>query len=143
MRLFPGLSVLTLGVGNVARATAFYERLGWRVSKAASTRAQTVFELNNLLLRIAPSDAVARDLAAPERRPMTTYAQHYGDPASVARALETAQSAGAEILAHGGDARAAFADPDGHVWELVYDSRMIPAADGTVRPSGARDRGQA
>jgi predicted lactoylglutathione lyase len=137
MRLFPGISFLTLGVSNVDRATLFYERLGWRRSRAASSRAETVFELNNLLLRLSPSDALALDAGAPESSLMATYAQYYGDVESVARTLEIAGSAGAKLLRErrqGNGACAAFADPDGHVWNLVHDPRMIPSADGAVRP---------
>jgi len=137
MRLFPGLSVLTLGVSSVDRATLFYERLGWRRARAASTRAQTVFELNNMLLRLAPSDALATDLGAPEAHIYAVHGQHYGDAASIHEAMDQAGRAGARLLrsAHtaGPGARAAFADPDGHVWELVYDPARLPGPDGSVR----------
>ena len=39
MRLFTGLSVLTLGVASVDRSTRFYERLGWRRTRGASSGA--------------------------------------------------------------------------------------------------------
>lgn len=136
MRLFPGLSVLTLGVSSVDRATLFYERLGWRRARAASTRAQTIFELNNMLLRLAPSDALAIDLGAPEAHIYAVHSQHYGDAPSIHEAIDQAGRAGARLLsAHrtGPGARAAFADPDGHVWELVYDPARLPGPDGSVR----------
>ena len=138
MRLFPGLSVLTLGVASVDRASLFYERLGWRRSHGASTRAETIFELNNLLLRLTPSDALAADLGASESDVYTAFSQHYGDAEAISRTLETADLAGARVLsgvrAHGRGAHAVFADPDGNIWTLAFDPRMIPSADGGVRP---------
>ncbi len=137
MRLFPGLSVLTLGVSNVDRATLFYERLGWRRAKVASTRTQTIFELNNLLLRLAPSDALARDLGFAGGEIHVVHGQHYGDGEAISRAMDQADHAGARILSgrlFGGEGvSGAFADPDGHVWELVFDPARIPGPDGSVR----------
>jgi catechol 2,3-dioxygenase-like lactoylglutathione lyase family enzyme len=140
MRLFPGLSVLTLGVSSVDRATLFYERLGWRRARDASSRAETLFELNNLLLRLAPSDALAADLGAPDGHVYAVHGQHYGDEQAIRDALEQAERAGARLFdgvraRSGSGASAAFCDPDGHVWELVYDPRRLPAADGSVRLS--------
>lgn len=140
MRLFPGISVLTLGVGSVDRASLFYERLGWRRVLAASTRAQAFFELNNLLLRLAPSDALAADIGATEPHVYTILGQNYGDADAIGRTLQIADYAGARVLRgvspRGAGADAAFADPDGHVWSLTFDPLMIPAADGAVRPAG-------
>lgn len=140
MRLYPGLSVLTLGVTHVGRATLFYERLGWRRSRAAGAPGESLFELNNLLLRLAPSDALARDLGSMEENLHAVHGQHYGDAASVRRAMEQALDAGARALParHAGQRRfrSAFADPDGHVWELGFDPELIPGPDGAVRPGG-------
>jgi catechol 2,3-dioxygenase-like lactoylglutathione lyase family enzyme len=136
MRLFPGLSVLTLGVSSVDRATLFYERLGWRRARTASTRAETIFELNNLLLRLTPSDALARDVGAAGPHVHAVHGQHYGDRNAISLALEQAELAGARILsarARLNGAAGAFADPDGHVWEMVFDPARIPGPDGSVR----------
>jgi catechol 2,3-dioxygenase-like lactoylglutathione lyase family enzyme len=136
MRLFPGLSVLTLGVSSVDRATRFYERLGWRRSRA-STRAESVFELNNLLLRLAPGDALARDLGARDEGSFAVHGQHYGDAGSVSRAMELAVDAGAQVLSGRllgkNGFTGAFADPDGHVWELAFDPALTPGPDGSIR----------
>jgi predicted lactoylglutathione lyase len=57
--------------------------------------------------------------------------------------MEQAGQAGARLLGAQArllDARArlsgasgAFADPDGHVWEMVFDPARIPGPDGSVR----------
>jgi catechol 2,3-dioxygenase-like lactoylglutathione lyase family enzyme len=136
MRLYPGLSSLTLGVSNVDRATLFYERLGWRRARTASSRSESIFELNNLLLRLAPSDALALDLGATDAHVYAVHGQHYGDRDAISRAMEQAEHAGARLLearARANGASGAFADPDGHVWELVFDPARIPGPDGSVR----------
>jgi catechol 2,3-dioxygenase-like lactoylglutathione lyase family enzyme len=143
MRVFLGVSSLTLGVRSVAQASSFYEGLGWRLALSASSPAISVFELNNLLLMLQPSDALERDTrGAPCRVALT---QNYGSPQAVAFAMEQARLAGAKILrtatpetfgrrGHVGKAHGLFADPDGHVWEIVSDPRALPAPDGSVHP---------
>jgi catechol 2,3-dioxygenase-like lactoylglutathione lyase family enzyme len=136
MRLYPGLSCLTLGVSSVDRATLFYERLGWRRARMASNRSETIFELNNLLLRLTPSDALALDVGAADPHVYAVHSQHYGDRKAIGLVLEQAEQAGARLLAarsRGSGATAAFADPDGHVWEMVFDPARIPGPDGSVR----------
>jgi hypothetical protein len=136
MRLYPGLSCLTLGVSSVDRATLFYQRLGWRRARKASTRSETFFELNNLLLRLMPSDALASDVGAAEPHVHAVHAQHYGDRNAVGLVLEQAEQAGARILSARtrlNGAACAFADPDGHIWEIIFDPARIPGPDGSVR----------
>lgn len=136
MRLFPGLSVLTLGVGSVDRAALFYERLGWKRARAASTRAEAIFELNNLMLRLAPSDALARDVGLEAENAFAIHGQHYGDAETISRAMDQADHAGARILSGrlmGAGRSGAFVDPDGHIWEMIYDPARIPGPDGSIR----------
>jgi predicted lactoylglutathione lyase len=142
MRLFPALSSLTLGVRSLPEATAFYEKLGWKHLADESTSAASVFVLNNVLLILRADDVMRRDLSAGEARdPLAACGQNYGDPPSVSAALERAREAGATILREAGPevfakrsegARGVFSDPDGHVWDIVYDPRRMPSADGSV-----------
>ena len=142
MRLFPGLSSLTLGVSSLPEATAFYEKLGWKHLADESTSATSVFVLNNMLLILRDDGLMRRDLNAGDLRdPLAACGQNYGDPPSVSEALERARDAGATILREAGPetfakrtagTRGVFSDPDGHVWDIVYDPRRMPAADGSV-----------
>jgi predicted lactoylglutathione lyase len=142
MRLFPALSSLTLGVRSLPQATAFYEKLGWKHLADESTSAASVFVLNNVLLILRADDLMRRDLKAGEARdPVAACGQNYGDPPSVSAALERAREAGATILREAGPetfakrsegARGVFSDPDEHVWDIVYDPRRMPSADGSV-----------
>ena len=146
MRLFPGLSSLTLGVSSLPEATAFYEKLGWKRLPEESSAAASVFILNNVLLILRLDILMQRDLNAGDvRDPLAAYGQNYGDAPSVAAAVDRAREAGATILREAGPetfakrkpgedgARGVFSDPDGHLWDMVYDPRLIPAADGSVR----------
>ena len=45
MKFYAGITLVTLGVDNVERASAFYEALGWRRSKRASQPSITFFKL--------------------------------------------------------------------------------------------------
>ena len=143
MRLFPGLSSLTLGVSSLPEATAFYEKLGWKKLPEESSAAASVFRLNNVLLILRVDDVMRRDLhAGPLRDPLAACGQNYGDGPSVSAALERARDAGATILREAGPetfakrtagTRGVFSDPDGHVWDVVHDPSRMPAADGTLR----------
>ena len=143
MRLFPGLSSLTLGVSSLPEATAFYEKLGWKKLPEESSAATSVFIFNNVLLILRVDNLMRRDLNAGELRdPLAACGQNYGDGPSVSAALERARDAGATILREAGPeifakraegTRGVFSDPDGHVWDVVHDPGRMPAADGSLR----------
>jgi hypothetical protein len=143
MRLFPGLSSLTLGVSSLPEATAFYEKLGWRHLADESTSATSVFVLNNMLLILRDDNLMRRDLHAGDLRdPLAACGQNYGDGPSVSAALERAREAGATILREAEPetfakrsqgARGVFSDPDGHLWDIVYDPARMPDAEGAIR----------
>ncbi len=66
-----------------------------------------------------------------------TLAQYHGGPEGVDRALADVVAAGGVLVpgpvgfragAYGG----AFADPEGHRWEIVFDPALPPDPDGGV-----------
>ncbi|MBX9760636.1 MAG: VOC family protein [Beijerinckiaceae bacterium] len=139
--LYPGVSLITLGVGDVARSRAFYERVGWRCSQGASTAQCAFFILNNVALALYDQSALDRETGASaadgDGRPRFALAQNHGSPASVDEALRRALAAGAGLIsqgapAHWGGYTALFADPDGHVWELAWNPAFPLGADGTI-----------
>jgi catechol 2,3-dioxygenase-like lactoylglutathione lyase family enzyme len=139
MRVFPGISVVTLGVRNVERATIFYESLGWRASRQDSSTAASFFRLNNLVLELRPSDVLARSTGLPGIRDtgLVVLGQNYGGVHAATGALKQAGLAGGALLRplgpqRGGHIEGSFADPDGHVWSVVFDPRRPPAPDGSV-----------
>ena len=132
MPVYPGVSMIRLTVADLARARAFYERLGWRLSTTASSSDYACFALNNIALTLE-----ARPLRGAADTPALTLIQCHGGPRSVAAALEHALSAGATLIEDcrptmSGGVSARFADLEGHVWELACDPHLELGHDGTV-----------
>ncbi len=144
MKFYSGVTLVTLGVENVERASVFYESLGWRRSKGASQPAITFFALNTLALALFPRDALAADSGIDPGRlaPLGTFsgvalAQNHGSRAAVNSVIAQARAAGATIVqpprdADWGGYHGVFADLDGHVWEICFNPFFPLAADGSV-----------
>ena len=60
MSIDPRISLITLGVDDVERATAFYERLGWKKS-AASQDGITFIQLKGTVLGLFGREKLAED----------------------------------------------------------------------------------
>jgi hypothetical protein len=60
----PRVSVITLGVSDLAESQAFYERLGWRCSKRM-TEEVVLFQLGGLVLSLLPREVLAREADLP------------------------------------------------------------------------------
>ena len=138
-RIFPGVSELTLGVASVERAVIFYEKLGWRSSRAASSPETARFALNNLVLTLRAADALAESLSADDAQAdaaIAAFGQYYGSAGAVEHAMNMAAAAGARVLMpagqSGGGMRAAFTDPDGHIWTIAFDPARPPGPDGSI-----------
>lgn len=133
------LNFLTLGVADVARARAFYERLGWRASPA-SLDALALFDLGAFVLALHPRGDLAEDAGLPREAAAAPAASADGRAAfggialahnvrtrdEVDAVLAQAQAAGATITrpadtAPWGGYRGYFADPDGHPWEVCFN----------------------
>jgi len=136
------LSVVTLGVSDPERSTAFYESLGWqRIAENSGETAPRIFRLcAGLLLALYDWTLLAEDATLPEGCPEpfrgVTLAQCVESPAAVDAAMTTATEAGATIQkpaapAFWGGYGGYFADPDGHVWEIAYNPWWFDA-DGNV-----------
>jgi catechol 2,3-dioxygenase-like lactoylglutathione lyase family enzyme len=121
------VNLVTLGVSDVARAVAFYERLGWRRS-TESPDTVAFFDLGAVVLAVWSRDelaADARQTAAPGPGAFS-LAINLRTREAVDEALATAVAAGATVLRPAeatpwGGYTAYFADPDGHAWELAWN----------------------
>lgn len=124
------VTLVTLGVVDVTRASAFYERLGWRKSSASVEGDVSFFDLGSLVLAVWGDD----DLAADAHLPSGTapdggshaLAINVGSRAEVDDVLASAEDAGAAILKPAeatdwGGYSGYFADPDGHPWEVAHN----------------------
>ena len=145
MRMYPGLSIVTLGVTDVGQSSQFYERLGWRRSKGASNPSISFFGLNNIVLALFARQDLARDsgFGSPPSQGVAdgfsgiTLAQNYGSSGAVDLAFDSAIAAGGKSLveprrADWGGYHGVFSDPDGHIWELACNPFLELSADGTL-----------
>ena len=138
MSLDPRISLVTLGVEDVARATAFYERLGWK--KSSGNEAVTFIQLKGTILGLFSRAALAED-ARVENTPKgfsgITLAHNVSSERGVDAVFKFALSCGATEVkkpekAHWGGYSGYFADPDGHLWEVAYNPFFKMNAEGHV-----------
>ncbi|HUG87972.1 MAG TPA: VOC family protein [Actinomycetota bacterium] len=134
------VSLITLGVADVARATRFYETLGWRRSSASVEGEVSFFHTHGAIVGVYDETKLAEDVRLPGERPSrfrgVTLAINVGSEEEVVAALETARTAGAEIVdaerASWGGYVGYFTDPDGHVWEVAHNPGFPLADDGSI-----------
>lgn len=137
----PRISVLTLGVADLERALVFYrDGLGLPtegiVGREFEHGAVAFFELaGGLKLAIWAQDDIAHDsgLSKGHGNDPTafTIGHNVASREEVDAVLEQARRAGADIVKpaqdtfYGGYA-AYFRDPDGHLWEVVWNPANLP-----------------
>jgi uncharacterized protein len=124
----PRISLITLGVADIARSRAFYEALGWTAS-SASTEEVVFFQGNGLALVLWGRAALAED-AEVEDRPSgfsgVAIAYNPRSEDEVDEVFAQAGKAGAQAVkiprktAWGGYV-GYFADPDWHLWEVAFN----------------------
>jgi catechol 2,3-dioxygenase-like lactoylglutathione lyase family enzyme len=123
------LTVVTLGVRDLARARKFYiDGLGWKPAKGSNEHV-TFFDMGGLVLSLFGREALAEDAHVPSAGSGfggITLAHNVADRAAVDRTLAAVEKAGAKILkpaqeAFWGGYSGYFADPDGHAWEVAHN----------------------
>lgn len=132
MSLEPRISMITLGVADVAVATAFYERLGFKRS-SASNESVTFFHTNGTVLGLFGRDGLAADAGREPTSPQAfegaALAHNLSSREEVDTAWAFAVDRGAEPVkkpheVFWGGYSGYFADPDGHLWELAHNPFM-------------------
>jgi hypothetical protein len=129
MKVSPRLTVITLGVRDMKRAIAFYDRLGF-VRKMKTTGDEVAFYYAGAMAialyqtdKVADEAGVSREADSRGFRGVT-LAWNCSSPEEVEASLAHAIAAGGKPIkaahrtGYGGHA-GYFADPDGHVWEIV------------------------
>lgn len=134
----PHISVLTIGVDDLERAVRFYrDGLGLStegiIGQEFEHGAVAFFRLQEgLRLAVWPRASIAHDSGLP-RGPVSptefTIGHNVADEAEVDAVMEQAARAGARIVkpAHAtfwGGYAGYFQDPDGHLWEVVYNPAL-------------------
>lgn len=139
----PRISIITLGVADMARAIAFYrDGLGFPTNITGDTAEWAIFRTAGTRFAIYPKDSLAEDIAADHPKTGTgfggiTLAHNVHSEAAVAEVLDFAVTAGGTLLkasqpAEWGGHSGYFADPDGYPWEVAFNPNNVFEADGTI-----------
>jgi hypothetical protein len=147
------ISLITLGVTDLARARTFYQRLGWQGQELEQT---VFFQAGGMAVVLWGRDKLADDAGVNDSGVNDSgvddtggddngrdgfggiaLAQNVRSRPEVDEILRLAASAGARITQparetfYGGYA-GHFTDPDGHVWEIAYNPGFRLNEDGTL-----------
>lgn len=125
------MSFVTLGVADVPRARAFYEKLGFRAS-SASKQNVAFFDVGGPILALWGNEQLAKDAqVVSEGSGFSRFAlaHNVASEAEVDSVLKEAAAAGAEIKKPGqktfwGGYAGYFSDLDGHLWEVACNPFM-------------------
>ncbi len=131
------VSLITLGVDDVAAARRFYEALGWDCKEVE----ETVFvQAGGLAVVIWSRAKLAADAGIEDPGGGfggIALAQNVRSAGEVDAVLAAAAAAGATITKpaaetfYGGYA-GYFADPDGHLWEIAHNPGFTLTEDGSL-----------
>ena len=138
------LSLVTLGVADVARSRAYYEKLGW-VASSASNDNICFFQTGCMALALYGREALAEDA---HRDPggqgfrAVTLAINARDRAEADRFHAEMLAAGATLVkpmqpVFWGGYSGYVADPDGHLWEIAHNPFFPLGPDGALSLTGA------
>ncbi len=131
----PRVTVITLGVDDLERSLRFYrDGLGLPTQGIVGTElehgAVAFFDLQaGLKLAVWPRSSLAYDSGIPAGPPSPTeftLGHNVSSQADVDAVMEEARGAGARIVKEAHDTfwggyAGYFADPDGHLWEVVWN----------------------
>lgn len=133
------LTLVTLGVRDLARSTAFFERLGWRRSMR-DAKGVAFFQCGGVALGLYPRGDLAADAGIADDAAGVSWfalAHNTRTREEVDTVLAEAEAAGAEIVkpaeeAFWGGYSGYFRDLDGHLWEIAWNPGFALDADGNV-----------
>ena len=132
------VSLITLGVRDLARARAFYEALGWTTG-AAPEDDVVFFQAGGMIVALWSREQLAEDTGVEDAGGWggITPAYNARSPDEVDAVLVEAARAGGTILRPGaetfwGGYSGAFADTEGHAWEVAHNPHWTLGDDGSV-----------
>ena len=132
------MSLITLGVADLARARRFYETgLGWQVGQSVEDEV-VFFQLNGLILSLYRRDDLAKDAGVTDSGAGFSgiaLAYNARNRTDVDDVLAEAERAGGSLVkpaqaASWGGYSGYFADPDGHLWEVAHNPYFPIDAEG-------------
>lgn len=133
------VSLITLGVADLARAIDFYAALGWTPHDASVNGEVAFYQAGGLVVALWSRASLAADSGVVDDGGWggVTLAHNVASPAEVDGLLTTAERAGARIARRGaptewGGYSGLFVDPDGHPWEVAVNPAWSIADDGSI-----------
>ena len=136
--MLKSLSLITLGVSDLARSRAFYTGgFGW--SPVWENDGIVFYQMNGFLLSTFLTEALEADMGGRRLAPQGAFslAHNVLTRDAVDAVMETLLAHGATLIRqpdeppHGGY-RGYLADPDGHAWEIAWMPGIMPDAEGFV-----------
>jgi predicted lactoylglutathione lyase len=132
------VSVITLGVADLARARAFYEALGWRTN-AAPEDDVVFFQAGGMIVSLWDRGKLAEDSGVENAAGWggITLAHNVRSPAEVDEIVAAAEAAGGTVArppakTFWGGYSGVFRDLDGHPWEIAHNPHWAVHDDGAV-----------
>jgi catechol 2,3-dioxygenase-like lactoylglutathione lyase family enzyme len=132
------LSLVTLGVRDLARARAFYEALGWTTG-AGPDDDVVFFQAGGMIVALWDRARLAEDSGVADGGGWggVTLAYNVRSPAEADAVVEEARAAGATIVGEPGETfwggySGVFVDPEGHPWEVAHNPRWTVHEDGSI-----------
>ena len=134
----PQVSVITLGVRDLARARQFYvDRLGWPVQQEDDNWVCIILEGGSTAFTLYPWEELAEDARVPadgDGFRGVTLAYNVRSKERVDEVLAEAEAAGAKIVKPAeptfwGGYGGYFADPEGYLWEVATGATKLPFAE--------------
>jgi len=132
------VSLVTLGVRDLARSRAFYEALGWTTNVAPDDDV-VFFQTGGIIVGLWGRDELAADSGVEDSGGWggITLAHNVRSPAEVDAVIDEAERAGARIPRRGaetfwGGYSGLFLDPDGHPWEVAHNPSWTIGEDGST-----------
>ena len=124
----PRISLITLGVSDLERATRFYEQC-LRLPRLTTPPSVTFFELGKTWLALWPRESLAADAGLPSQGSGFrgfSLSHNVHSPAEVDALLVHVAKFGATVVkpAHPtdwGGYSGYFTDPDGFLWEVAHN----------------------
>jgi predicted lactoylglutathione lyase len=132
------ISLVTLGVADVARSKEFYARLGWVGQEIEET---VFFPAGGVVIVLWGREKLATDSGVSDPGGQgfggIALAHNVRSHDEVQQVVGAAEAAGATVTRppattfYGGYA-GCFTDPDGHVWEVAHNPGFTFAEDGSI-----------
>jgi uncharacterized protein len=133
------VSLVTIGVSDLARSRAFYEALDWRTG-AGPDDDVVFFQAGGMIVALWNRAQLAEDSTVTDAGGWggITLAHNVRSPEEVDAVLAEAAGAGGTIGRPGastfwGGYSGVFLDPDGHPWEVAHNPHWTIADDGSTR----------